>query len=833
MPSVGARLVAVGLLVLLVILAATAAFVPVTLTASSGVSGESVAAGLWERQAQPAMTRITLRAQGTVRFNPPALTWPQRFQTTLIEERGAFQFDEQSGQFVAEAGKPMILRGYLADFTLVLAAGSTGSLQLRRISDGQRTSARATPSDPVAALPSPDARYRRTTSFAWRTIPAGLADPATADLSARIGAEELSLAGLNEVPLGRAIGPASLRAITGWAVVLLAGAVLLVCWLLGRAMDPDDSSAAPRQAGRMAVGFGSAAVLMNSLSYWIPAGLAAWIVLSAAAAFVIWRLARMPSGASRLAGLGAVGRLLGLTAIPAAVMFFPTLLWGLQYAGEYKTDLFEYMNLASIVRDHPLLSMQALPEAQAAGTLTSGAGVTWRSVDSVVASGLSAIFPIPTVGAFALLGPVLFGLYATALLGLRHRNPAGRVGDAITLLALLAPAFVGLYVENYLSHYFFIALVPAVVLLLALRLDAWPSREPYLTVSLGITVAVLGAAYPYFLVVLAVGLAAAFVTSRERIPAVIRVGPAVLLTALVSMNLALMTVVNYSRTEIYQQALNGIARFVLLAPYSPAQQIFLAGGFVPYQWRGWPVGAAPYMGTPGGQVWSLADWSSNSAWLYTVLLIVFLTSVLAALAWRRSLRDVAFAASVGVLLVWTAFAVAQMTQAAPYVALKSAWTAVAFAPLILSSAMWRPRGRWFVLIMISLMTVIWLRTDAADRVNWLVPGSTALEANSPTTIVEDITGASAQMEGAESMAMFAGEGPLAGSDLDRIAAAHMRTAARDLGIECPNCDSGAANLEQITCNGLGDVVILVGPSNRSVVCGKERVFDGSIVEVYR
>ncbi len=480
-------------------------------------------------------------------------------------------------------------------------------------------------------------------------------------------------------------------ALVGWLTLLAAAGLLVLAWLLGRSLDPSPDAGAGREAVRAASGAALLFVVLNTTSYWLPVKWAALIIVALAAIAIVarWVRARPRLGDSAKAG----GKLLLLASIPGVVLFFPVLFWGASYAGEYKTDLFEYSSLASIVRDHSLIAMRDLPEAQQSGVLTSGAGFSWRSIDSISASGLS-LLGLSTVAAFGLLAVLLYLIYATSLLGLRAHAGGGRVATGIVVLTLLAPPFTGLLVEDYLSQYYFVAFVPALILALALVLEKGRGQHwsgGYLGLASAAVLAAMGAVYPYFLAVLVVGVVLAALMGRERLRTTLRVGPAIAVYTLLLLNLALLTVLNFKQTEVYQDGLNAIARNVLLAGFSPLQLLMLGAGFQPYQWRAGDQPATAAMGFPGRVVWEAAADAATPGTLTVVLLVLLTVATALAIRWRSSARSFAFLATVAAVTVWLGFSVYLLAGDSVYAAFKGFWTTACLLPLIFATARWRDR----------------------------------------------------------------------------------------------------------------------------------------------
>lgn len=818
-------LAAVGVVALLVL---TAAFVPVTMTARGGVA----ASDLWQSRGEAQDSVVTVTADsGQPAHVAVTLDWPQRFDASLITSG---QKPAEDASVTVKQGKPLKLDGALGDVT-VTAFPDSGP------ATAQRDDAQPADLAPGATvvLPSSEQRYTRTTSMLWRTVPAGLDDPEAAELTATIGGRTIDLAGLNEVPLSYSAGPALRVAVVGWLTLLAGAGVLVLFWLFGRSLDPSPDAGPGREAVRAASGAALFFVLLNTAAYWLPVNWATGI-LAALAVVVIavrWIRARPPIGDSAKAG----GRLLLLGSIPGVVLFFPVLLWGASYVGEYKTDLFEYASAASIVREHSLLSMQNLTEAQQSGVLTGGAGFSWRSIDSVSAAGLS-VLGLSTVAAFGLLAILLYLVYATSLLGLRAHLGGGWPATAIVTLTLLAPPFTGLLVEDYLSQYYLLAFAPALVLALTLLLEKAPATHRtggFLGLATAAVLAAMGAVYPYFLAVIVVGILVAALAGRDRIRATLRVVPAVAVSTVVLLNLALLTVLNFKQTEVYQAGLDAIARTVLLAGYSPLQMVMLGAGFQPYQWRGGDQPATAAMGFPGRLVWEAAADAATPGVLTAVLLALLIVVTVLAIRWRASARSFPFLASMATVTVWLAFSAYLLAGDSIYAAFKGFWTTACLVPLIFATAQWRGRLLPGVLALVAIASLLWMRVDLADRANWLITRDSRQTALSHASLQPELEAAREYITGAATVGILHGDQPLAGTDRDRVAVAHLATIARDENVDCVSC-TGATLDPQWACasqDGAADdtpeVIVVVGGSGQAQVCGRSLVYDGRTLEVFK
>ena len=194
--------------------------------------------------------------------------------------------------------------------------------------------------------------------------------------------------------------------------------------------------------------------------------------------------------------------------------FFPILAWGPWFAGNFKTDLFEYATLSSFLQDHSLFDLRSLPEAQSSGVLTAGPGFVWRSIDSVVASLVSNVGGLTTIAGFTILGLALMILFGIGVADLGHG--LGRARYVVVAMALLNPLFTSLYIENYFSQYFLVALIPGFLVTFVFLARAGTGKQMFgASLALSAQAAAMIAVYPYFFIVVAVAALIAVLSFRQ------------------------------------------------------------------------------------------------------------------------------------------------------------------------------------------------------------------------------------------------------------------------------------------------------------------------------
>ena len=815
--------------------------VPVTfLTTHPSTAGDPS----WARIPGAEVSSVTIRQEnaGATELTI-ALVPPEYFTEQLVSDSSGFRYDSQARVWRAEGPATLTVEGTFADISVALNSATTAAGVTVTRKGPERPAERhrlAAPSgaEPWSATTLPTSRvvFARSDSLATAVIQTeGNSEvPATAEVAGiPVTSEELTSTG------GRALMMAGAKAVArGASITLLATLLLLACWTVGRSLDGSQRSGAVADVVRLGAGFCLMAAAINTLSYVVPALWATGVVAGLASILVILRwVTRRPEAVS--ASMNSLLRSV-LWVVPSTVAaFLPLLFWGGHWVGRFNTDLFEYATLATIVRDHSLLAMQDLPLAQESGILTSGAGISWRSIDSVAAAAVAVLPGVNTLDAFTLLGLTLFLIWGLAAVAIVSLFGGGRWQRAAVALALFAPAFAGLFVENYNSHYFFVALVPLLVLAIAhaqsVRDAGGLIRFP--EVATAATAAAMVAVFPYFCVIVLVALLLPLLVSSPRRRFLFRRGPILVIETLLIVNLALLTVLNYSSTQIYKDALNNIARYVLLVPFGPIDLVGVGLGVVPYQWRE-PVGAPqPWMGTLGHWLWSSGESITAVDTLAMVGLILAIIGLIVGIEWRSSMRNFAFLALLMVVVAFGVLTLYLLLSNDLYAALKAGWTGVAVLPIVIAGASLRPRLQLLVVALLIPLALVWVRTSLLDRISYLVvrdaPAVVMLRGHDP--LEPEIASIEQELMGAGSVAILVGPQPLVGSDRERVGLAQSLVAARDLGLDCVDCGEPFDTYESTyQCRDVAVAsLVVVGVTGRREFCGHPLVYRGGVIEVFR
>jgi hypothetical protein len=831
-PAPGRRAVAVvgGVLVALVLFALSVAMVPVTQSRPLGPEEASAT-----RVATPVPSRVVIAVSGSgTVVVQPSLDMPEVFSTELVESLGPFSANQQG--FTSVSPGSLTLSGTFGDLVLTFAAvPDAAGVTVERQSDGQTRTWRLTPEElgggRTLQVPSPTARSSVSSAylFTGTDVPAGTA--------VSVGAEPIRVDSGHYTAL-TALPTVAGAALRGWGILAAAVATICVLWLVGRALlRPERPTSGARSVPTVAIGLslGLALCLSNSLAYFISARTAAYVVAALALVLVVVRYRRVVAGLrSEMSSLGT--RVLWV--LPAAVVaFFPMFYWGLWYAGQYRTDLYEYASLASIARDASLLDMRGLAEAQHSGILTAGAGFSWRSIDSIGGGVVSALTGLSTVPALTFLGLLLFLVNGIAVMDLtvgeaRRETGHRRVRLAIAALALFNPLLTALFVENYYSQFVFVALLPALVVAVRVVLVPGETEHPKaLTWAVAALAGVMIAVYPYFFALAAVALAVAAMLRSDTRRAMGRLLWSIMWKVAVVVNLAVLTIINFGQVDEFERGLDAITRNVLIRGWGPLDLASMFGGLQSYQLRA-DVPEAEVSG-PLGALAGLANRASMPSTALLVLGLVALVVLLLSVDVRATLSSFQALAVYAVVLAWIAFCLYYGLGQRPYVMLKSGWVAAALVPSVIAVTRFHRPGRWAALVAVgAVAATAWLPTMVADRATWLVPLTGIVDRTSHVAVVPDLVAVRNAIEPGDRVALVMGEEPLAGSDQDRVLLAQTEVLVRDIGAVCVNCVGGNPPPPVDCAVARPDVVVTVGVTGGvGAGCGLSRR-SGTLADVY-
>jgi hypothetical protein len=140
-------------------------------------------------------------------------------------------------------------------------------------------------------------------------------------------------------------------------------------------------------------------------------------------------------------------------------------------------------------------------------------------------------------------------------------------------------------------------------------------------------------------------------------------------------------------------------------------------------------------------------------------------------------------------------------------------------------------ARWALVALVPL-AVLWLRTDALDRISWFVTPAGAAGALHHSASAPEIAELRNQLSSATgTVSVRRGRQPLVGSDRDRVLLAHARIVARDLGLSCVELCTPLP--ETSPCPAKPGPIVVVGREGRNTFCGRRRAYAGPVMEIYR
>ena len=803
--------------------------VSVTITRPGGVAAPPG----WDRSALAVGTRIELIASepGGVAVSPPALVAPEVFDParhiTLLE---GFTVDSGTGSLVSSGGGRLVIEGVFGDVNLEVEQGAgAGDVRITRTTPlgsqdqvlSSESSSESTPGWQRVDLPSPSSLLvsQRLSLLRPFSVPE--------DSAVSVGPRSVSVTE-NHVSV-TALAATSLAAVAGgWLLVGIAVLVLTVCWAVGRLLLRRDE---PPTAVALAFGFCLLGCLVNSLAYWLPLR---WVVPVVVLLIALVPLLAMgdtaaPVRAAFGRGFASLMRQIGLVLVPTMLLFWPIFTWGPWFAGGYKTDLYEYASLSSLLPDHSMLSLRSLEEAQASGNITSGAGIVWRSIDSVTASSVSWIFGLPTLGGFVIVGVLLFLVFGVTVLA--FADSRGWTGRIVALAALSCPLLTSLLLENYFSQYYFVALIPSFVLVLAWLLTREDSAPAH-TWALASAGALMIAVYPYFFAIVVAACSVVLAFSRGLISRLRRLAlPLAVKTALLT-NLALLPVLNYGQTERFEAGLDRIARDWLLGPWDGVEVAQALLGVRSYHWRE-PLQTVDGLGQ---SLQALLDYAGNAVVpsVAAAVIVALIVIVAAILGFRFSGHRLETRLMSAIIVAFVTFGLAYALRDHPYVMLKSLWVAAALVPLVIVGlSTWR-RVPAIPIAVTAALAMIWTATVVADRTAWVLPLNGSLDRSLHVSAVPDLQRLEDDLEQGDSnpAVMVPGQQPLAGSDRDRVLSAFTVVLFRDADVECLTClgtevpESSACPTEPAASGAT------IGADARPDLCGLPERSEGSFQDLY-
>lgn len=463
-----------------------------------------------------------------------------------------------------------------------------------------------------------------------------------------------------------------------------------------------------------------------------------------------------------------------------SLSFLPIFYFGTIYAGQYKTDLFENGRLISLLRNHSLLDMQKLPEAMNAGGLTSGAGISWRTLDSASAAVLSELFNVGSIGGYLIFAMVGYVSFTATIFALSRRVDSKPVERVLLMLVLTSPFFIALFIENYYAQYLFVAFAPATILSISrffesnncsAKIDN--KRLFFMAVSVTFSLCL----YPYFAVVLYGPLLIyVFFPKGLSTEKFIQFGKFCTYVAGFS-NLHLIPILNFKEGLTYTSFLNELTKYTLLGPFDRGELVQLLSGFQPYQLR---IFSYP-SGVPDRWIFDLLVSSNQLLNDYHILffvLTIFFVCVTAIMFLKKNTKSTVLKiASISFIMYIIALDLLEST----YAEFKAIWTFLALMPMLFSQSIKYCSSK-SLLILVIPSAMFWSMTTFADQSSWFMNPQSRIVATNHMTAYEDLLKVGELIETHSKEVVFLqGDEPLKGSDRDRVLLQHMLISAEDNG----------------------------------------------------
>ena len=509
--------------------------------------------------------------------------------------------------------------------------------------------------------------------------------------------------------------------------------------------------------------------------------------------------------------------------------FLPVFYFGTRYAGQYKTDLFENLRLISIVRNHSLIEMQRLPEAISAGGLTSGAGFSWRTLDSIGAAVVSEVLNVSSNGGYLILGIIAFLSFSFSVVNLSLSTQRVILSQSLGVTLLFSPFLIGLFIENYFAQYLFVAFAPAVLLSISNFVELQKNSEHLLKSRLFqmlICVAFAFCLYPYFAVALYGPVVAYALFNNRSSEGILKRMVFCGLGFVGLSNFNLIPVFNFRAGLEFVPFLNALTKNILLAPYSGEKLVRLVLGFEPYQLRNW--------------MQLEIDGSSDLIHLlkkyHTVLSsampLLYLVTAFALLYVFRSMfaNDTDGKIIKLALFGWISYVVVLSMNNSTYAEMKAVWTLLALLPLVLTQTVKRFSSRILFIILVPL-SLAWFGTTFSDFSSWFVSPNSKTTSGYHSTASRDLEQVSNLIRNSnDRILIIGGDEPLRDSDRDRVLTQHILVSIEDLDkqflIVDQKSDLLAMSLKNV-------IIISIGRSNLAQYGELGVMYDGSYLQVYK
>jgi hypothetical protein len=789
------------------------------------------------------VTEAALVSGSPVQILDLQLPWPQVFNLNLVE------LNEQPvstmNEIVLDTGDVLRITGMYSDLSVI--AQSQGSSSIIEV---MRSTEQGTSYSTLTALPSsnqnkevkvasPNSIWVNKTTLLGAVKDNYLSDPVILDFTLSQRSLNTNDVTSNVALLSKGTAVAALNWLAFFSVFVLAGFFWLIGVFLWNSKLPNTPA---DHFLRILLGFTLFGLTINTANFFLPGVQATLLAIATILSLAAFKIKRLKSSARYLFDLKdrfrEFLRISLTTVVPLLIAFWPIFLFGLRFSGETKTDFSEYATLASFLRDSSMLAMQKSAEAQSSGILTSGAGFSWRSIDSAISSAFGTALGGNSFFGITALSVLALYLFTIGIIALFNQDSKFIATKNLFWVSLLAsyPILLTISVESYLSQFVFICLMPAVIVSITYHLKT-PNDKAGIW-ALSALLAFLGALYPYFLAITLVGVCISLLVNSKQTRIQLRnlVVQTSLRTALL-LNVAVLPIIFYFESNTLHTALNDIARVTLLGPYSSLERIGLIGGVTTYEWRHWTEVPGEYIGFVTTGLWKIGSLINNPMVLLFLILLVIALTLGTLYSIIRTPRVARISNEnhilISVFVAWTSAFVFYAATDSTYVALKMVGVVIVSFIVLMSSLIKSVPKSKLVLACAGLF-VIWLPVNILERAHWLIdPLMPEVRYSHVTTVYQiDALRSFLSVKDYGSVSVAYGEEPLQGSDRDRVLIFNTKTVLRDLRIDCLDCEN-TLPIKDVACDAdQSTPLVVIGSSSFDKGCNRKEVFSSGLITIF-
>lgn len=793
--------------------------------------------------ATSSVTEVTLVSGSPVQMLDLKLPWPEVFNLDLVELND--QPVTTVTEIVLDVNDVLQITGMYSDLSVVAQSQGTSSIlefvrfSNRNLVSSQNFDLSSTNQYNETKVESPESIWVNQATLVGAITKNYLSDSEIVKFTLSQRTLDLNEISSSSDLFSKGVTVTLLNWLAFFSVFMLVG----LFWLIGLFVWNSKPTLSPTDHFlRIVLGFTLFGLILNTANFFLT-GIHAFLVAVASLVALIYSSLRKTTNpliyfSDLRLKLNDLLRISIPMSLPLFIAFWPVFLFGYRFSGETKTDFSEYATLASFLRDSSMLAMQQSSAAQSAGVLTSGAGFSWRSIDSAVSSAFGTVLGNNSFYGTILLSMLAFGLFTLGLISLFSQDSNLVYKKRFFWVGLLAtyPVVSTIFLESYLSQFVFVCLMPAVIVSITYFMRNPSDSGGVWTISA--LIAFLGALYPYFLAIMVLGISISLIANSKQTRMLLRklVARTYARTALL-LNVAILPILFYFETNVFQTALNDIARVTLLGPYSNVERLGLLGGVATYEWRHWGEAPSDYLGVIAKNLWTLGDLINKPQALSVLIFLVVAATVVVLMSLIRTSRVAKISDEnhilVSVFVVWLGAFVFYATTGSTYVALKILLVA-AVAWIVLVSSVVKSISKSTLIIFCTTLFFTWLPVNMIERSHWVVDPLMSEVSYSHVTTVNQIDSLRKFLSEEEYSSVFVayGEEPLQGSDRDRTLMFNTKTVLRDLRIDCPDCIDTLPAKDLRCPSSPINPIIVIGATSLDQRCHLKKVFTSGLVTVF-